>query len=322
MGTTADDRGRSASSPREVPARGWKDVALRVKDEVKTDQVPLLAAGVAFYAMLALFPALIAVVSVYGLVADPADVQRQITSLTSALPESAASLIGDQLSSIVNSQSSSLSWGLALSLGGVLWSVSSGVQGLIKGLNVAYDEDESRGFVKLRGLALLLTLGAIVGAIAALGLIVVVPIVLRAVGLGAVGEWAVRIGRWPLLALLVAVGLAVVYRYGPDRHSPRWRWVGPGAAIATVLWILGSIGFSVYVNNFGSYNQTYGSLGAVIVLLLWLFLTSFVVLLGAEIDAELEHQTARDTTVGSERPLGRRDAYVADHVGEPAGGPG
>lgn len=322
MGTTADDRGRSASSPREVPARGWKDVALRVKDEVKTDQVPLLAAGVAFYAMLALFPALIAVVSVYGLVADPADVQRQITSLTSALPESAASLIGDQLSSIVNSQSSSLSWGLALSLGGVLWSVSSGVQGLIKGLNVAYDEDESRGFVKLRGLALLLTLGAIVGAIAALGLIVVVPIVLRAVGLGAVGEWAVRIGRWPLLALLVAVGLAVVYRYGPDRDSPRWRWVGPGAAIATVLWILGSIGFSVYVNNFGSYNQTYGSLGAVIVLLLWLFLTSFVVLLGAEIDAELEHQTARDTTVGSERPLGRRDAYVADHVGEPAGGPG
>ena len=320
MGTTADDRGRSATSPREVPARGWKDVLLRVKDQVKADQVPLLAAGVGFYAMLALFPALIAVVSVYGLVADPADVEQQIAGMTSALPAGAADLIGEQLTSIVNSQSSSLTWGLALSLAGVLWSVSSGVQGLIKGLNIAYDEDESRGFVKLRALALLLTLGAIVGVIAALGLIVVVPLLLRAVGLGVVGAWAVRIGRWPLLAVLVAVGLAVVYRYGPDRDRPRWRWVGPGAAIATVLWILGSIGFSVYVNNFGSYNRTYGSLRAVIVLLLWLYLSSFVVLLGAEIDAELEHQTARDSTVGPERPLGRRDAYVADHVGEPAGG--
>ena len=203
-----------------------------------------------------------------------------------------------------------------LSLLAVLWSVSSGVQGLVKALNVVYDERESRGFVKLRGLSLLLTLGAIVVAVVALVLIAVFPGVVDNLGLGQAGKLAASVVRWVVLALLVLVALAVVYRFAPDRANPRWRWVSGGAVVALVLWLLGSIGFSWYVDNFGKYNQTYGALAAVIILLLWLFLSSFAVLLGAELDAETERQTARDTTTGPERPLGQRDAEVADTLGE------
>jgi membrane protein len=198
----------------------------------------------------------------------------------------------------------------------VLWSVSSGVQGLVKSLNVIYDERETRGFVKLRGLSLLLTMGAIVVAVVALALITVFPRVVDNLGLGQAGQLAASIARWVVLALLVLVALAVLYRFAPDRANPRWRWVSPGALVALVLWLLGSVGFSWYVDNFGKYNQTYGALAAVIILLLWLYLSAFAVLLGAELDAEIERQTARDTTTGPERPLGQRDAEVADTLGE------
>jgi membrane protein len=198
----------------------------------------------------------------------------------------------------------------------VLWSVSSGVQGLVKSLNLVYDERETRGFLKLRGLSLLLTLGAIVVAVVALVLITVFPGVIDDLGLGQAGELAASIVRWVVLALLVLVAVAVLYRFAPDRANPRWRWVSWGAVVALVLWLLGSVGFSWYVDNFGKYNQTYGALAAVIILLLWLFLSSFAVLLGAEFDAETERQTSKDTTTGPERPLGQRDAEVADTVGE------
>ena len=229
--------------------------------------------------MLAIFPAIIAVVTVYGMVADPAQVGSQVGEFAKSLPAGADQLLTTQLESVTSAGRQSLSIGLVVSLPAVLWSGSSGVQGLVKGLNLAYDERESRGFVKLRGLSLLLTLGAI-------------------------------------LTAAVAIALAVLYRFAPDRASPRWRWVSGGAVVALVLWLLGSIGFSWYVDNFGKYNQTYGTLAAVIILLLWLFLSAFVVLLGAELDAETERQTARDTTIGPERPMGERDAEVADTLGE------
>ena len=314
--SNGDAAGRDAERPSQIPPRGWFAILKRVKAEVKEDNVPLLAAGVAFYAMLAIFPAIIALVTIYGMVADPAQVESQVAEFAKSLPAGADELITEQLKNVVNAGRQSLSIGLAVSLLAVLWSASSGVQGLIKSLNLVYDERETRGFLKLRGLSLLLTIGAIVVAVVALVLITVFPGVIDNFGLGKAGELAASIVRWVVLALLVLAALAVLYRFAPDRASPRWRWVSWGAVVALVLWLLGSIGFSWYVDNFGKYNQTYGALAAVIILLLWLFLSAFAVLLGAELDAETERQTARDTTTGPERPLGQRDAEVADTLGE------
>jgi membrane protein len=287
-------------------------VLKRVKAEVKDDNVSLLAAGVAFYAMLAIFPAIIAVVTVYGMVADPDQVKTQVGEFAKSLPSGADQLLTKQLTDVANAGRQALSIGLVLSLLALLWSVSSGVQGLIKGLNVIYDEKETRGFVKLRGLSLLLTLGAIVVSVIALALITVFPSAIDRLGLGQAGQLAASVARWVVLAVLVLLALGVVYRLGPDRANPRWRWVSVGAVVALVLWLLGSIGFSWYVDNFGKYNQTYGALAAVIILLLWLFLSSFSVLLGAEFNAESERQQATDTTTGPERPPGQRGAEVAD----------
>ena len=311
-----DAAGREAERPSQIPPRGWFSILRRAMAEVKEDNVTLLAAGVAFYAMLAIFPAIIAVVTVYGLVADPNQVEAQVSEFAKSLPAGADQLLTEQLQNVVSAGRQSLSIGLVVSLAAVLWTASGGVQGLVKGLNIVYDEKETRGFLKLRGLSLLLTLGAILVAVIALALIAVFPAVIDNLGLGRAGELAASIARWIVLALLVLVALAVVYRSAPDRANPRWRWVSWGAVVALVLWLLGSIGFSWYVDNFGKYNQTYGALASVIILLLWLYLSAFAVLLGAEFDAEIERQTARDTTTGPDRPLGERDAEVADTVGE------
>ena len=314
--SNGDAAGREADRPSEIPPRGWFAVLKRVKAEVKEDNVTLLAAGVAFYAMLAIFPAIIAVVTVYGMVADPAQVQSQVGEFAKSLPSGADQLLTGQLKTVTQAGRQSLSIGLAVSLLAVLWTASGGIQGLVKGLNLVYDEKETRGFLKLRGLSLLLTLGAILMAVVAIALVAVFPAVVDDLKLGQAGQLAASIARWVVLALLVLSAVAVLYRYAPDRANPRWRWVSWGAVVALVLWLLGSIGFSWYVDNFGKYNQTYGALAAVIILLLWLFLSAFAVLLGAEIDAEIERQTVRDTTTGPERPMGQRDAEVADTVGE------
>ena len=304
--------GGDADTPTEIPAQGWKEVMLRTKQEIKNDNIPLLAAGVAFYAFIALFPALIAAVTVYGLVADPQQVEQQIESLSNQLPDEAASLIAEQLRSIASSSSTALGWGLVVSLAGALFAASGGVQNLVKAVNIAYDEEETRGFLKLRGLALLLTLGAIVFIVVAVGLVAVLPVVLGNAGLGTAGRIAAQVARWVGLVAFVMAALAIVYRYAPDRDDPKFRWVGLGSIVATLLWVVGSVGFSLYVNNFGSYGETYGALAGVVVLLLWLWLTSLIVLVGAEINSETEQQTAEDTTTGPERPMGDRDAVKAD----------
>ena len=311
-----NSRGRDADSPQEIPAAGWKDIAARVKTAVKRDRVPLASAGVAFYAMLALFPALTAFLSLFGLVADPDQAAEQIEGLTENLGGGAGDLISDQVQSIAGAGQGALTTGLALSIIAALWTASSGMNGLMEALTLAHKEDETRGLVKRRAIALGLTLVAMVFVALAIGSIVVVPLVIGALGLGEVGEWAVRILRWPIVAAFLLVALAAVYRYAPNRANPAWRWVSAGAVIAMVLWVLGSIAFSIYVQNFGNYNETYGALGGVIVLLLWLFVSSFVVVLGAVINAEAEHQTSHDTTDGDPQPKGLRGAEVADHVGE------
>ena len=312
-GAGHDAHGREAERPREIPPAGWKDILKRTAAEIKQDHVAVVSAGVAFYAFLALFPALIALITIYGLVADPATIERQINDMTSAMSPQVAQLLAQPLTSAATGQG--LTLGLIVSLAGVLWSASSGVNGLIEGLNIAYDEENQRKFLKKRGLALLLTLGAIVFVILAVGLVAVVPIVLNAMRLGALGTVVANVIRWPLLAVLVMAALGVIYKIGPDRDNPQFRWVSWGAVVATVLWLIGSALFSLYVNNFGKYNETYGALAGVVVLMLWLFLSAFIVVLGAEINSEMEAQTRKDSTVGEERPMGQRRAVKADELG-------
>jgi membrane protein len=305
-------RGRQATTPQQIPPRGWKDIAKRVKAEGKQDQVSLLAAGVAFYAMLSLFPAIIAGVSIYGLVANPDTVRHQIARLTQLLSPQTANILGEQIRQVTSGAGGALGLATVLGIATALWSASSGMKALVTGINLTYDETETRKFLKLRGLALLLTVGAMVLMGVALVLIVVFPAV--AGDWPTALRWTASILRWLLLAALLIVGLAVLYRLAPARDNPKWSWVTWGSGVATVLWVVASLAFSFYVSHFGSYNKTYGALAGVIILLFWLFLTAFVVLLGAELNAEMELQTAKDTTAGPEKPMGERDAHAADHV--------
>jgi membrane protein len=312
----ADDRGRDARRPAEIPARGWRDIAWRVWSEMTEDNLSIAAAGVAFYALLAIFPALTALVSIYGLVADPAQVQQHLASLSGMLPPEAYQIIDDQITSVVSSADSSLSFGVVFGLALSVWSATKGMTAVMAALNMAYDEEERRGMIRYYLTAILLTLGGVVGVILALFVIVAIPAILELVGLDRIFKGLISVLRWPLLAVFLLIGLAAIYRYGPSRETAQWRWISWGAIFVTVLFIVGSLLFSWYVANFGNYNETYGSLGAVIGLLMWFWLTSYFVLIGAEVNAEIEHQTAVDSTTGAPQPMGARGAYVADTVGK------
>jgi membrane protein len=308
------NRGRHAERPGQVPVRGWKDVAVRLKGQLKEDDVPLLAAGVAFFTLLALVPALVALVSVYGLVADPSDVQRLTEDALQAAPTEVQDLVTAQLDSVVNSQPSGLRVGAIVGVVVALWSASSGMQHLMGALTLAYDETDDRKFLRLRGAALALTIGSVaVFALALAGM--VAPNALDDSGAQGTARAVLLVLRWFVLAVIAMVALSVLYRFAPDRDSPRWRWVSPGAVLATVVAVAASIAFSIYTANFGKYNETYGALGAIVVLMLWLYLIAYSVILGAELNCELERQTVVDTTRGRERPLGERGAYAADTIG-------
>ena len=315
-----DVPGGKAERPTEIPARGWLQVVKRGWKEAKADQVPLLAAGVAFYAFLAIFPALIAVVSIYGLFADPATIANQLNSMTAALPGRSPA---DHHRPGHRTELASLRpWASASSSRVViaLWSASAGISNLLTAINVAYDEEEKRGFVKKRLLSLGLTLAAIVFMVIILGLVAVLPPLLQ----GRIRDWGVALDPPDrrlagASCVLVAVALAILYRLGPDRDAPRMSWVSVGAVVATVMWLVASIGFSIYTSTFGNYAKTYGVFAGIVVLLFWLWLTMYAILLGAEINAESEQQTVEDTTKGEEEPLGERGAVKADSV--PSGDP-
>ncbi|TFV89468.1 YihY/virulence factor BrkB family protein [Blastococcus sp. CT_GayMR16] len=304
--------GIHAEKPTEIPWRGWKQILKRAWAENKADNMPIIAGGVAFFGFLAVFPALIALVSLYGLVASPETVAQQVEELSAQLPDSAAELIGEQLTAIVNNSGSALTLSLVVSILAALWSASGGMGNLITAVNLAYDEVETRNFVKLKLTSLALTLGSIIFVLVTFGLVAVVPAILEALPLGIVGTILAQVARWVVLLGVFAGSLAVLYRVAPDRDAPRLRWVSLGAVIVTVIWALVSVGFALYVNNFGSYDKTYGTIAGVIVLMLWLYLTCYLVLLGAEINSEAEHQTAHDTTTGEPQPMGARDAKMAD----------
>jgi membrane protein len=308
--------GIHAEKPTEIPWAGWKQIVKRAWAENKADNMPIIAGGVAFFGFLSIFPALIALLSLYGLVATPETVARQVESLSAQLPESAAQIIEEQLNAIVANSGSALTVGLIVSILAALWSASGGVGNLITAVNLAYDEVETRNFVKLKLMSLGLVLASIVFVLITFGLVAVVPAVLDALPLGVVGTILAQVVRWVLLLAVFAGALAVLYRVAPDRDAPRFTWVSLGAVVVTVVWAIVSVGFSLYVDNFGSYDKTYGAIAGVIVLMLWLYLTCYLVLLGAEINSEAEHQTAHDTTKGEPRPMGDRDAQMADTLPE------
>ncbi|HTK34852.1 MAG TPA: YihY/virulence factor BrkB family protein [Caulobacteraceae bacterium] len=309
-------RGRDARAPSEIPAAGWKDVLWRTWNEFNKDRVPAVAGGVAFFGLLALFPGLGAFVSLYGLFSDVHSVLKQLDILAGLLPADALSFVGDQMIRLATSNTGGLSLAFAVSLFLSLWSANAGIKALMDGLNIVYEERERRGFIRLNLISLAFTVGAIVLIVVALTLVVAAPIVLMLFGYG--GPDLMGVLRWPLLLAMIVVFLELLYRYGPSREAARWRWVSWGSVGAALVWMGASMAFSWYVTNFAHYDRTYGSLGAVVAFMTWMWISIIVVLAGAELNAEIEHQTAVDSTTGAPRPMGKRGAKMADTLGETA----
>ena len=290
----------------------WKQILVRVKTEIASDHISVVSAGIAFYALLSVFPALAALISIAGLVLDPADIASQLDTVMALIPESAGAVLQEQVLKVTSGDETATGLVAAFGLAIAIYGAMKGVMTLMEGLNIAYDEEEGRGFIKLYLSALLITVCAILGLAVAIALLIVLPSVIAFLPLSSTLETAAEWLKWPLMAVLTMIGLAAIYRFGPSRADPKWRWVSVGAVAATVLWILGTAAFSLYVQNFDDYTETYGTLGGVIMLLTWMWLSAFIVLAGAELNAEIEQQTSEDTTTGAPEPMGQRDAVKAD----------
>ena len=315
--------GRHAHAPNQIPWRGWKQVLRRTFSEMISDRIGLAAAGCAFYATLALFPTISMLVSIYGLAFDPQTVEPQMQVLKHLLPGPAFSLISDRIHILVSKSGGTLTVSLIISFLVTMWSSSAGTKSMLAALNIAYDEKETRSFVRFQATALGMTLGGIVSAVLTLALLVFLPAALDFLPqhLGLLKfeqqtQFLIRLGSPALMLLFIVSAFSLLYRFGPARQEARWHWVAPGAVVSTLLWLVASFGFSYYVGHVASYDATYGPLGAVIGIMMWFFVTAYVVLLGAELNAELELQTAQDSTTGEAQPMGSRGAYVADHVSE------
>lgn len=312
----SDPHGRQAAVPEAIPVAGLRDVALRVVREVSADRAMLIAAGVTFYLLLALFPSLAALVALYGLIADPSTIAEQLRALAGLLPPGAYDLIAGQIETLVKAHNGSL--GLAFVIGFViaLWSAHSGTLSVFDAMNVAYGETEKRSFVRLNLIALCFTFLAMLAAVTLLCLVAVMPVVFSYLWLDQWKESLILLARWPLLLLGAFAASAAIYRFGPSREPAKFRWLTWGAALATIGWFAMSFAFSLYLTHFANYNATYGTLGALVGLLMWMWLSLLILIVGAELNAELERQTERDTTTGPARPIGTRGAYVADSIGE------
>jgi len=312
-------RGRLARAPAHIPMTGWRDIVWRTWLEMNADKLPTVAAGVTFYTLLAIFPAVGAFVSLYGLFADVGAVREQLNDLAAFVPRDVLKLVGDQMMQLATRQDAGLSLALAVSVLLSLWTANAGVAALFDGLNVAYDETERRNFLIRRITTYAFTAALVLFATVVTAVLVAVPIYLRQFGL--IDSWLAPF-RWVVLTVLAACAFAVLYRFGPSRQRARWRWVRWGAALAAVAWIGGSLGFSWYVNHIAHYDATYGSLGAAVGFMMWIWFSVMVVLIGAELNAEIEHQTALDSTTGAPMPMGARGAVMADSVGQPFMGVG
>ena len=309
------DRGRHATQPMQIPWKGWYDILWRTYQEMQQDRLVSIAGGVSFFTLLAIFPAITALVSAYGLFFNPATITNDIGQLSDLVPANVLTIVHEQATRIASNSNQTLPLGLVVGILVSLWSAMSGVKAAIDALNVIYEQRESRSFIKLNLVALAFTLFGFAAFLLAMAAIVVLPLILSPIGFSNLTETVTRIARWPVLLIVLLLGLATLCRYGPDRRTARWQWVSIGSVLATLTWFVASFLFSWYLTNFANYNATYGSLGAVVGLMIWLWISTVVILLGAEFNAEIEHQTARDSTIGAEKPLGARGAVMADTVG-------
>ncbi len=307
--------GAQSTSPWRMPGAAWKDVLVRTWTQAGKDNISLAAAGVAFYGFTAMVPLLGAIVLLYGLVADPSTVMHDMARMTSVMPADVAKLIGEQLMGVVKSSSDKKGIGLAIAFAVAFYGARSGAAAVVTGLNIAYEEEEKRSFLMLSLVTLAITGAAVLVAILAL-------VAIAALGhlddiLPTLPGFVLVVGKVISYVVLVAAGAAgaaTLYRYGPDRVKAKWVWITPGSVIAASIWFLLTIAFGIYVADLGSYNATYGSLGSVIVFLTWLYLSSYILLLGAELNAEMERQTRVDTTAGPDMPPGQRGAAIADQA--------
>ena len=306
-------RGEEAQWPHQIPLKGWLDIGKRVWHEMQIDHVQIVSAGVGFYFFLAIFPTIVAAISIYSLVLEPSQIQEQVSRLNLVMPDQAYGMITDFLRPILEQSKKEIGWGLFVSVMISIWSANKGTSALFQGINIAYDQVDNRGIIKKNLLTLIFTLAGLVIGLLSLLIVIFFPILIDDIGLPAQIERMLTWLRWVILGFILIFTLSVVYKIAPNRRSPRFRWVSWGAIIGTILWLGGSMLFSWYVGNFGSYADLYGSFAAVAILLLWLFLTAFIILIGAEINSEMEHQTRYDTTIGEEKPMGERNAWHADH---------
>ncbi|NRP21545.1 hypothetical protein LPJGGPFB_04804 [Ensifer adhaerens] len=311
-----EKRGRTASVPEKLPARGLRDVFWRVVNEIKEDRIAFVAAAVTFYLVLALFPALAALVSLYGLVADAGMISEHLEDLAVILPPGAFEIFADQLQALIVRRDATLGFALVVGLAIAFWSTRNGVLAIFEAMNVAYEEKEKRGFFKLNCVALGFSVCAVFAAVFMIGVVAWIPTFLQSVWLDPWKESLVLVARWPTLLLVSFIAIISIYRFGPSRHPAKLRWLTWGAAIATVGWAMMTLGFSWYLENYANYDATYGALGSLVGFLMWIWLSVIILVVGAEVNAELEHQTARDTTTGAPRPMGERGAQMADTIGE------
>lgn len=317
---TGPTPGRTARTPGQLPPPAWRDIFWRVVEEIGRDRVMIVAGGVTFYAILSLFPLIAAFVALYGLFADRSDVAGLIEGMRGAVPQELLGLVEEQLDRLLSVEAGTLTLTSLIALAIAFWSANGGIKGLIEAMNIAYDEREERSFVVLNLTAMSMTLGGMALVAVLIALSAVLPALVALFPGGGLRDTLLLWGRWPVMAGLLILALAVLYRFGPHRRSAKWRWITPGAAVAALGMIAVSAAFSFYTANFAAYGETYGSLGAVVAVMMWFWLTSIVVIVGAEINAELEHQTAQDTTIGPDRPMGEREAMMADRVAPPLAG--
>ncbi|WP_441231690.1 YihY/virulence factor BrkB family protein [Tardiphaga sp. 215_C5_N2_1] len=308
-------RGRHSSSPLQIPWRGWKDVLWRTYEQINEDRLLAIAAGVVFFGLLAVFPAITALVSCYGLFADASTISDNLQTLALMLPDGSFQIVQDQIARVLANGQAKLGLTFLFGLALALWSANAGVKAVIDALNVVYGEREKRSFIKLNMLSLAFTTGAIAALLLMVSAVVALPLTLDRIGLATDSKTIISLARWPLLLLVVVLALGILYRFGPSRPGARWEWLSIGTLVAALLWLTGSALLSWYLSNFGNYSATYGSLGAAIGLMMWMWMSAIIVLCGAELNSEIEHQTAVDTTVGPGRPMGARGAAMADTLG-------
>jgi membrane protein len=308
-------RGRYSSNPLQIPWAGWKDILWRTYESTNDDRLLATAAGVVFFGLLAVFPTVTALVSSYGLFADASTIGANLQTLALMLPEGSFAIVEDQIARVLSQGNASLGAAFLFGLVMAIWSANAGVKAIIDALNVVNEEREKRSFIKLNLISLAFTTGGIAALLLMVSAVVAFPLALDHLGIGSDSKLIVSLARWPLLFAILLVALGLLYRFGPSRRQARWEWLSVGTVAAALLWIAGSAALSWYLSNFGDYNATYGSLGAAIGLMMWMWMSAIIVLCGAELNSEIEHQTARDSTVGLPKPLGGRGAVMADTLG-------